>query len=457
MKASRTQDLESGNIKALFWKYALPSMAMMIIMSVYFIVDAIFIGRGVGNEALGAVNLIIPMMIITNSLTMSLAIGASIVISIYLSKKNYKKANNAFVNVVVINTVISLIFTILGLCFSKQIAVLLGATPDTVGMVVEYLSIILYFIFFFNMQATLSSIIRNDGNPNLAMIATIVSCLINIPLDALFIFGFKWGITGTALATGLSQFIAVTVLSFHFILKKGDLRFSYPKFRFRDNKKIFINAVPIMLGNIFLPVSMFLMNHIASKTYGTLGLSAFAIISSISVFIIMALNGVAQGIQPIISFNYGQKQLPRIKDTLRLGIKNGLIIVLLLTLGLYFFSDQIIGLFTTSGINSPLFKLTKEALHVYMLGFVFIGFNSILASYFQSIEHVKNAIIINTLRAIVLLIPVSMLIPLLLPNKYIWSTVLISEFIISVMLFSFYYKDFTKKDFVKKDFVKTGK
>jgi Na+-driven multidrug efflux pump len=97
------------------------------------------------------------------------------------------------------------------------------------------------------MQATLSSIIRNDGNPNLAMVAIIVSSLINIPLDALFIFGFDWGLTGAAIATGLSQVIAVIILSFHFILKKGNLRISKPNFEFKEYKKIFINTIPIMI------------------------------------------------------------------------------------------------------------------------------------------------------------------------------------------------------------------
>jgi Na+-driven multidrug efflux pump len=121
----KTKELLEKDIKSLFWKYAIPSMTMMVIMSVYFIVDAIFIGRGVGSEALGAVNLTIPIMVIVNSITMSLAIGASIIISIYLSKKKYVKANNTFTNILLINAVISLVFTGLGLVFSSQIATLL--------------------------------------------------------------------------------------------------------------------------------------------------------------------------------------------------------------------------------------------------------------------------------------------------------------------------------------------
>lgn len=441
----KTKELLEKDIKSLFWKYAIPSMTMMVIMSVYFIVDAIFIGRGVGSEALGAVNLTIPIMVIVNSITMSLAIGASIIISIYLSKKKYVKANNTFTNILLINAVISLVFTGLGLVFSSQIATLLWATPETFDMVIRYLSIILYFLFFFTMQATLSSIIRNDGNPNLAMVAIIVSSLINIPLDALFIFGFDWGLTGAAIATGLSQVIAVIILSFHFILKKGNLRISKPNFEFKEYKKIFINTIPIMIWNIFLPISMFLMNITASQAYGTLGISAYAIVASISMFIGMALNGIAQWIQPIISFNHGQSEELRIKNTLTLGIKNSLIIAIVLCMGLFFFSDQVIGLFTTEDISSPLFSMTRKALLIYMVGFVFIGFNSLLASYFQSVEKIKDAMIVNTLRSIIILIPIALFVPLVLPNEYIWTILPISEFLISISILAFYYK----KIFVK--------
>lgn len=439
MKQAR--ELIERDLRPLFWKYALPSITMMLIMSIYFLVDAIFIGRGVGSDALGAVNLIIPFMILSNSLTMSLAISASIIISIYLSKKLFRKANNTFTNIIIINSIISTLFTSMGLIFSNKIALLLGATPDIIGMVVEYLSIILYFIFFFTMQATLTSIIRNDGNPNLAMFATILGSLINIPLDALFIFGFGWGLKGAALATGLSQVTAVVILSLHFVLKKGHLRFVFPVFDFKEDKIIFINAIPIMFGNIFLPISTFLMNTIASRTYGTLGISAYAIVATITMFIISIFNGIAQGIQPIISFNHGQNQAVRIKGVLMLGIKNMIIFGIIFIALIILLTDQIISLFTTESITSPLFKLTRTALRVNMLGFVFIGFNSILASYFQSIQHIRRATIINTFRTFIILIPVSLLIPVL-PDKYIWSTIVVSEILSFAIIMGIYSKNY---------------
>ena len=190
-------ELAERNINSLFWKYVLPSIAMMIITSVYFITDSIFIGRGVGPEALAAVNLIIPFMMTANSIGMSLAIGASILISIYLSRKQFEKANNIFSNIFVINTLLAVFFIIVALLFSEKIVFLLGATPETAQLAVSYLSIILYFIFFFTMQMTLANVVRNDGNPNLAMYSTIAASILNIPLDALFIFKFGWGNSGS--------------------------------------------------------------------------------------------------------------------------------------------------------------------------------------------------------------------------------------------------------------------
>ncbi|MBN1184162.1 MAG: MATE family efflux transporter [Bacteroidales bacterium] len=438
-------ELVEKNINSLFWKYTIPSIAMMLILSAYFITDSIFIGRGVGSEALASVNLTIPFMMIANSIGMSLAIGASIIISIYLSQKQYEKANKIFSNIFLINTVLAFIFMIVGFLFSDQIVLLLGATPDTVQLAVDYLSIILYFIFFFTMHMTLTSVIRNDGNPNLAMYATIMSSLLNIPLDALFIFKFGWGVKGAALATGLAQVTGVAVLLFHFILKQGRLKFTLPKFNFKEDNKIFINAIPIFIGNIFLPVSMFLMNNVAARTYSTLGISAFAIVNNISMFIFSIIIGISQGIQPIISFNFGQNKVNRMIKTLWLGIGNSLLVIVFLIVSILVFSEQIIGIYSSGKMDASLMNLTKEAIRIYVWGYVFLGSNFLFASYFQSIEFAKSATVINILRTTIILIPVAFLISLLLPDTFIWAIIMASEMITLIVILTSYHKDIFRK------------
>lgn len=432
------KNLREKNIKKLFWQYAIPSVGMMIVMSVYFMVDSVFIGRGIGSDALAGLYLTIPFLMIGTTFTMSLAIGASIVISIYLSNKKYHEASNIFSTLFFINVLIALFFILLAFFFSDNIAALLGANEVTTPYVVNYLSIALYFMMFFSLQSTFASTIRNDGNPNLALVASIGGSLINIPLDAIFIFVFKWGIRGAAFATGLSQVVACSILLLHFLLKKGHLKFIIPKVKIDQVKRMFFNAVPIMVGNMFMPISMFIMNNNASYAYGTLGVSAFAIIGNITMFIMVTLNGISLGMQPIISFNHGCDLRDRVKQTFHYALKNSLIISVTIILLVYVFADSLVGLYIADSSAVELTLLAKKGLRMYLFGFVFLTVNLILASYFQSIEQLKKANTINMLRSLLVLIPISILVPLFFPSAFIWWILLFSEFITMLVFIGFY-------------------
>lgn len=439
MKLNKNINLQNGSIKSLFWKYTLPSVAMMLIMAVYFIVDAIFIGRGVGNEALAAVNLCIPLLMISGAITMALSIGASIIISIRLSQKKYDEANNVFSLLLLINILLAVFLTILGLFFIEELAHILGANEDTFPHVIKYLSISLYFLIFFSLQNTFSSVVRNDGNPNLSFIASLASSLINIPLDYVLIFVLGWGITGAAWATGLSQVIAVGILISHFLRKSGHLRFVLPKFNAPLFKEKIKNSIPVFISNISMPAILFVMNILSEKYYGTIGLSAFAIVGSISMFLMMMFAGIAQGIQPIVSYNWGIKKYKRVHETLKISFLYTSIISLVLVGLVYIFPKILINLYIVD--NLELTELTIKVLRFYILGFVFMGINLLLISYFQSIENRKIALLISLLRGVVFLILMAYLIPLFFGYVGIWFVILATEFLTLIFATIYYLKD----------------
>ena len=438
VKKMKKNDLQNSSVKAVFWKYTLPSIAMMLIMSVYFIVDGMFVGKGIGSDALGAVNLCIPILMALNTITMALSIGASIVISIRLGRQEYAQANNVFSLLFWINMILVVILSTIGLMFLDEIAYLLGANEDTVVYATKYLSIIFYFMPFFTLQNTLSSVVRNDGNPNLSLVASVSSSLINIPLDYVLIFILNWGITGAAVATGFSQVLASLILITHFLFKKGHLRFIMPKFDAPLFKQQIINSVPVFISNISMPIIMFIMNLLSSRYYGMIGLSAYAIIGSISMFVMMIFFGMAQGIQPIISYNVGTNNTDRIKTTLKMGIFYSTLIALIISALIALFPEFLINLYITD--NPDLLKLSVQALLIFMSGFVFEGANLLLVTYFQSIENNKMALLISIARTFVVMTLVALLLPVFFGAVAVWLVVPVTEVLVLLGIGIFYFK-----------------
>lgn len=431
----KKMDLGQDKITSLFWKYAIPSVSTMLIMSIYFVVDGIFISRGVGSEALAAVNLCVPVTLIANAVTLSIAIGASIIISIFLSRREYKRSNNVFSILILTNVSIAVIFTIAGLFFSEDISFMLGANEEVLTLTQTYLSVILYFLIFFTLQCTLSTVVRNDKNPNLALVGSIFGSVINIPLDALFIFVFRMGVFGAAFATGLSQVTGLLILLTHFVFKKGDLRFQIPSIEFDILRRIFSNSAPIFISLIAAGTFMTIMNISASKYYGTSGISAYAVVGGISMFLMMVVVGISQTIQPLVSYNHGIGNKKRVKQIVYYAFFVGLIVCLVIMVGIFIFAEKLVGIYINPIAEHTLAQLTIQALRIYSLSFIFAPISLIYISYLQSIEDNKSAMIINFLRSLVVPVTIAYILPQVFGGIGIWLLIPCTELSIVSILF----------------------
>lgn len=445
---TREIDLDNTPVKITFWKYTLSSIAIVLIVSIYYIADGIIVGRGIGSTALAAVNLSVPVMLFVNYFTFALAIGGSIIISVRLSRKEYDKANNVFSLLFWMNLTIALGLVVLVLLSINKLPYFLGANEETFLSVKRYLSVLILFAPFFTLEATLSSAIRNDGNPVLAFISLAISSLINIPLDYVVVFILGWGLTGAALATGFSQLVSVIILSAHFIFKKGNLRFVKPKFDAPLLKQKIKNSLSVYISGIFFPAVMFITNILAKRHYGTLGVSACAIVSGISMFIIIIFTGIAQGIQPPISYYLGLKNKNNIKETLRLGLTYSTLIGSIIIGVVVIFPEMFIGFYIKE--NGELLNLTVKALRIFLSGFLFMGTNLIFISYFQSIQKNREALSISIMRTFVSLILVAIILPLIFGQTAIWFIVPVSETLIFIGTIIFFSKTLKNKTLEKK-------
>jgi putative MATE family efflux protein len=412
----------------------------MLIMAAYFVADGIIVARGVGSDALAAVNICMPLMLGINSVILSLAVGTSIIISILLARKKYMQANNTFSVLLTLTTAIALILTVIGLYFIENISYLIGSTTEIHGLVQTYLSVILYFIVFFCLQITLSNVVRNDGNPNLALLSTMGGSLLNIPLDVFMVFVLKWGIFGAAIATGLSQAVGAAVLSIHFIRRMGFLQFVSPRFNFHLLKRMFHNGIPVFFETVSIAIFIITMNILAAKYYGTAGVAAFAIVGAVSMLVTMFFVGIGQTNQPLISYNFGHAKYSRIHDFVSYSLKVTITIGLIMTGLAIGFAPQIVNVYIDTSVNPQLALLGVEALRIYAIGYVFTAINIALVKYFQSIEDRKLSLLLTSSRALSILIPVALIVPNLFGGGGIWFIIPIVEFCVTVISSYFYRK-----------------
>ncbi|WP_406657666.1 MATE family efflux transporter [Methanolobus sp. ZRKC2] len=443
---AKKMDLGNDKISTIFWKYAIPSIASMLIMAVYFVADGIIVARGVGSTALAAVNLCVPLIMGINAVILALSLGASIIISIMLAQKKYKDASNVFSVVFVTTGVIAVLFTVAGLFFIEDISYAIGATEEVHGMVQTYLSVILYFILIFSLQITLSNAVRNDGNPNLALLSTLGGSILNIPLDAFFVFVLHWGLFGAAVATGLSQFTGAAVLLIHFTRKQGHLRFVLPNFNLQIITRIVHNAIPLFIETISLSIFIATMNILATKYYGTTGVAAFAIVGAASMLSAMFFVGIAQTNQPLISYNYGHGKHNRIHDIVKYSLKTTTVLSIVIIAIIAIFSEQMVSLYVNVSAESELVSLTSTALKIYSVGYIFSAINMALLKYFQSTEDRRSSLILTSLKAFVLLIPAALVIPKIFGGVGIWLVIPSVEFFIAILSGLIYWKSLSAKN-----------
>ena len=412
------------NIKKDFFKYVIPSVIGMLVSALYIVVDGIFVGRGVGAEALGAVNITLPYISLLTAFTMMVTMGGCTLMSIQYGLNDFKKGNDIFIKSMSIVILISISISIGGILFSKQLSLLLGASQNLLPLSRDYMSSYLIFGIFFCLSLSLSAFVRNDNNPKLAMISLIIGALSNIILDYLFIFKFDMGIKGAAIASGLGQIFSLIVLSTHFILKKGNLKLYLLKIKLDDCINILKTGTPELIVQLASPVNILVYNIVISQRIGDLGVSSFGIIGYLITILIALFIGVSQGVQPLLSFYHGKEDSYTVNYLFKLAIKTNFILSLIIYLTLFIFGELIVGVFTT---EPQLIDFTSSAIKIYFLSFVIASINIVYINYLLATEQTRYANIVSFNRGITFNILTIMILPFMLGNTGIWISIVLCE------------------------------
>ena len=366
-----------------FLHYVIPSVSAMVLFSAYTIVDGIFVSKGVGELALAGVNIALPFINVLSGTAILLSMGTSTLCAFALGHGDHEKAEKIFTQTVVAIVAISAVITVAVSLFSEPLAVLLGAGPQTVGYSAQYLHMVCLFSVCFILAYCLEVMVKVDGAPQLAMFGVGISFLINVGLDYLFIMVFHWGVWGAALATGLAQLGSLIFFLIYFLSGKSNLRFRRFRFRLKDFRRILPLGIADCSIELMLGFLTLLYNHVITQLLGESSLPIFAVIAYLSLVVSMVMQGIAQGMMPLVSLAVGENDRPSIRVYLRKALLSVLVIGVLVELFCQAAPGTIVSLLLSG--DSALFDETVSALRQYALSYLPAGLTIVLAGYFAAL------------------------------------------------------------------------
>ncbi|USG68439.1 MATE family efflux transporter [Brevibacillus ruminantium] len=413
-----TIKLRETPVRKLFFSYLVPSVLGMLLMSINIVVDGIFVGHGVGPHGLAGVNVAVPAFSIFLSISLWIGMGGATMYSIALGQNNREHARTVFSHAVTLAVVLVAVITILCLWKMDEIAYLFGANEVILPYVRDYLSILLTFGFVYVLENILSVFVRNDGNPALSMASLIVTAVLNVFFNYLFIFVWGMGVKGAAAATVLSAGLGFLVLLTHFLRKNSILRFV--RFRFQPGliKDILTIGFPSFVAEISIAVVTLGYNVAFMHALGETGVAAYAIVNYIHTVMLLFFLGIGAALQPISSFLYGAGLLERLQKSLRLSVQTALLAgVLAICCGMLF-AGSLVSLFDVR--SDELYQLSVKGLGLFFLTYLFLGYNLVYAEYFQSIGQIRKSLLIIVSQGVLLVPPFLWFMPKWLGVDGIW-------------------------------------
>ena len=447
-------NLGEGSVGKLLLSLALPAIVAQLVNVLYNIVDRIFIGRMANGEiAMAGVGVAFPIIMIISAFSSLIGMGGAPLAAIKMGEKDNDGAEKIISNSFSTLIIIGILCTITFLIFKERILWAFGASEATIGYAIDYLTIYLFGTVFVQIALGMNSFINTQGFAKIGMITVVIGAIINIVLDPIFIFTFNLGVKGAALATILSQFVsAIWVLTFLFG-KKSILKI---------RKKYLAPKLNVLLPITALGVSPFIMQATESAVLislnnklqmygGDLAVGSMTIMSSIMQIVTLPMLGLSQGAQPIISYNFGAKNIDRVKKTFKLLLTSCLIYTFTMWGALMIFPEFFVGIFN----NKPeLVEITSWSMRIFFAGVIIFGAQIACQQTFLALGQAKISLFMALLRKVVLLVPLIFILPTLVNSENKLAAVLWAEPIsdviaaltTSIVFIIFYKRTFGNRD-----------
>lgn len=448
---NKLEELGKTDVGKLMWKYFVPAFVGVFLNALYNIVDRIFIGQGVGAEALSGISVIFPVMLIMMGFGMMIGIGTGVVVSINLGKRDLETAEKTIGTGFVLMIIASAFVMILTYIFKKPVLQSFGATAETYQFANDYLNIILAGTIFMVIGFSLNNVIRSEGNARIAMISMILSSVTNVLLDYIFIFRFGWGVKGAAWATIISMFVLMVWVLVHFNSKRSVVRLKQNNIRFDWfilKQIVAIGMAPFAM-QIASSVVQGLLNKKLIQFGGDLAVGAMGIINSMVTLFVMSIVAINMAAQPIIGFNYGAKSVERVKQSLKISI----VAATAIAVGAFILIEAMPGVFVKLFNNNStvLYELARNGMTLVFLALPIVGFQVVASNFFQSVGKAKYAMFATLFRQVILLIPLLFLLPVFFGINGIWLAFPVADAVSAMAVTFILYHEWKKLNLLENE------
>ena len=427
-------DFGNGRIDELFKALFFPTLVGMVFNSLLNICDGMFVGHGVGSNALAAINIVAPLFLVCTGVGLMFGIGASVIGSIRLAENNVKAARIIMTQAYIAGALIFGVVILVSLLFTRPVLYMLGCSPLLEDLASDYLLWLLPGLMFFYLQCVGMMLIRLDGSPKYAMSVQIVAAVINIVLDWVMVFPMGMGIKGASIATSLSCIIGGLMVLVYFLRFSDKLKFYRLKLSWKSLRLSLRNTVYMMkiglatfIAELSLGVMIVTGNFMFMAYLGEPGVAAYSIGCYLFPMIFSISNAVAQASQPIISFNYGAGKFQRVSQALRIALLTACVCGVLISLGMWIGSPVLTHIFLSP--SETAYGLAAGGLPILGSCAIFFAINITFIGYYQSRELAGRSIVYMLLRGIVFLVPGFILLPRIAGATGLWLAIPTAEFL----------------------------
>lgn len=431
------EELENKQISRLLWQYALPAIVGTMVNSLYNVIDRVFIGLWVGDDAISSLGLVLPIMNITAAVGMLVGAGSASRISIYLGKKDIitaeKIAGTSFLMTLILSGLV-----ILGLLlFLEPVLRYAGASDVTLPYARDFLQIFLPGNLFLSLCFNFNNMMRASGYPKKAMITMLISVFANIILAPIFIHVLGWGIKGAATATFIAMVIGFVFVMEHFVNPKSFIKIRLKNFKLPKDIVWSITSIglsPFLMQLAASAVIFFIISQLRKTTgddihAGDMAIGAYTIANTLLMLIVMVVIGLTQGMQPIVGYNYGAKNYNRVKEAVVYTIKIGIGITTFGFILGFFFPQIFVSFFNPGPI---LAEDSVNALRLLVICFPLVGFQVVVTNFFQCIGQAGKSILLSLTRQVLFLVPALYILPMHIGLNGVWLSIPIADFLATI-------------------------
>ena len=422
----RLNELKYLSVGKLLWKYSLPAIVGTVVMSLYNIIDRIFIGQGVGPDAIAGLAITFPVMNLASALGMLIGVGSSTRISIVLGQGNKEMAFKVLGNSIIMTIVLGLCYIMVFAVFMKDILILFGASERTLPYAYDFMMYILPGMLFMNLCYSYNNVMRASGYPTRAMVTMFIGAGLNIILAPIFIFIFDWGIKGAAIASDISMLVSAAFVMLHFMSGKSEIHFKHGIYQLKESilvSVVSIGAAPFLINCAGCAINA-IVNNMLYKYGGDSSVAAMGIFTTYTQLLVTVVIGICQGMQPIIGYNYGAMLFGRLRRTYYLAAVAASAVCLLGAMVSLICPQYIARAFTS---DNELITATSNGLTIATMMFWGVGFQIVSTNFFQSLGMAAKSIFLSLTRQIIFLIPLLFLLSPHWGLSGVWAAFPISD------------------------------